>query len=403
MRCEELAPEALHGLDLVPFSGRERVQTSGSWLELTAGELPSICGPGARMCVLAAFDGEGVAAAIPAVRTEALGAPRPFPMDVEDLFFGLWIRHVDDRDRDLRRRAVAARVFGAALGRLNRSLRRALILHAPLAPASDALVARRLGPSAAEAALGAVLGRARALAAEEGRCAVIPRLLRRDGARWGGALDGFVRAATYPSAELIPGASLPARTRQMIRRNARLVERAGVTVEIARRAPEDVPFGALFAETAGRHVDPAPRLDDALFRAIGDRFPGSVRFLCARRAGRPVGFVAAFARGSAWEAWKCGADRSEAAGAPVYLDLVYGALPELAAREGGARIELGAGQIGLKRRYGARTCAVDVHVALPPGFLGRRVFSMYAKAVGEGIARAEGAEDQVESVATTPK
>lgn len=403
MRAEELGIEDLRGLDLVAFSGHDRVQTSVAWLELALGTLPSICGDGARLSVIAALDGAGMAAAIPAVRTEALEEARPFPMDAQDLFFGLWIRHVNHRDGDLRRRAIAARLFGAALGRVNRSLGRALILHVPLAPASDALVARRLGPSAASAAIRAALGRARAIAADEGRCVVIPRLCRRDAEMWGGALEGFFHAATYPCAELPLDVVPEARTRQMIRRNARLLERAGVTVEIARRAPHDMPLGALFAETAGRHGDPVPRLTDTLFRAIGESFPGSVWYLSARRGGHPVGFVMAFARGAVWEAWKCGVYRSEAGSTPVYLDLVYGKLPELAMKEGGVRLELGAGQIGLKRRYGARVCAMQAHVALPPGFLGRRLFSFYAKAVGEGIAQAEGVSDQVASVATTPK
>ncbi len=405
MRCEELQAEALQGLDLVAFSGHERVQTSAAWLKLAGETLPFIYGEGAQLSVIAALDGEGVAVAIPAVRTDACPQARPFPMDVDDLFFGLWIRHVGDRDRDLQRRALVSRWFGAGLRRLNRSMGRGLILQTPLAPASDALVARRLSSNAASPALRAALRQARAIAAEEDRCALIPRLLQRDAEMWSDALEGagFIRAATYPSAELELGAALPSRIGQMIRRNARLVERAGIRVEISRHAPEDIPFSALFEETAGRHNDPAPRLRDSLFRAIGEQCTGRVWFLSARRGTSPVGFVVAFERGSAWEAWKCGVHRAQAETAPVYLDLVYGKLPELAMREGGARLELGAGQIGLKRRYGARVLPVEVHIALPPRFLGRALFSRYARAVGEGIAMAEGALDQVESVATTPK
>ena len=397
--------EALQGLDLMAYSGHERLETSAAWLKLMEDALPSVYGEGARLSVIAALDGEGVAAAIPAVRTEALGQARPFPMDVEDLFFGLWIRHVGDRNRDLQRRAMASRWFGAGLRRLNRSMGRGFVLHTPLAPASDALVARRLTSNAASSALRAAQGKARAIEAEEDSCAQITRLLQRKAGMWTDALEGegFIRAATYPSAELELYASQPSRIGQMIRRNARLVERAGIFVEISQHAPEDMPLGALFAETAGRHNDPAPRLTDSLFRAIGERFAGQVWFLSARRGRSPVGFVVAFKQGSAWEAWKCGVHRAQADTAPVYLDLVYGKLPGLAMREGGARIELGAGQIGLKRRYGARVMPVEVYIALPPRFLGRALFSRYARAVGEGIAMAEGALNQVFSVATTPK
>jgi len=405
LRCEEVSVEALRGLSLVPFSGHDRVETSAAWLTLVEQALPSICGEGARLSVIVAFDAQGVAAAIPAVRTEALAEARPFPMDVEDLFFGLWTRHVGDRDRNLERRAMAARLFSRGMRCLNRSLGRGLVLHTPLAPASDALVARRLSASAAAAAVRAALGRARAIAAEEDRCALLPRLVQRDAGIWVDALvgEGYIRASTYPSAELLLGDALPARMRQMIRRNARLVERAEVTVEVTQTAPEDMPFSALFAETASRHNDPAPRLSDGLFRAIGKQFEANVWFLSARRGKRLVGFVVAFARGVAWEAWKCGIHRAEAARAPVYLDLVYGKLPALAAREGGTRIELGAGQIGLKRRYGARVCEMEAYIALPPRFVGGGLFSLYVKSVGKGIARVEGVMDQVESVATTPK
>lgn len=410
---EELPPSALRGADLVSVSGRGRLASTATWLDMVAGAAPSYCGPGATLHVLAAFDRRGVIAALPLVRTGEARSARPFPMDVEDLFFGLWTRHVPGGDPDLRRRALASRAFGAVLRRLCPSLRRGLILHAPLSPVSDALVSPAVSPSAAREAVGSLVARAREVAAAEDRCLLIPRLLRGDAPRWGESLSGLTRAATYPVAEIALADPPPARTRQGIRRNARLVERASITVEVTDHAPADVPFTALFEETARRHDDPVPRLDHGLFHSLSERFPGRVRFLCARSGGRVAGFVAALARGAEWEAWKCGVDRSVAGDAPVYLDLVYGRLRELAAREGAARVGLGAGEMAVKLHYGARVAKVDAYLGLPPSFLGKGAFEAYVRAVGEGIAREEPAPGarrpagpapaQDRSVATTPK
>lgn len=402
MRVLELSPEALAGRELVTISGEARIQYSAGWLSFTANRLESIVGPGAQMSVLAAFEGSELLAAIPMIRTSEEASARPFPMDFEDLFFGLWARNLGPGDPGLRARAWLSQGFGKVLGALNPSLRRTLVLHGPLAPASEALVAPRLALAHAALALSALVCGARRRAAAEGRCAVIPRLMRRDRARWGEALEGWTQVPSYSSAEYLPAAPPEGRTRQMIRRNARLMERAATSVETSRLAPTDLALGALFAQTAARHRDPAPRLDDRFFNELGARFAPRVRFLCARRGSLAAGFVAVLEHGSTWEAFKCGADRVVAGQAPVYLDLLYGRLREVAAAEGVARVDLGPGDLHVKRRYGARSYAVDAWVALPPSFRGGRALTAYLGEVGEGIARHE-IGSQVESVATTPK
>lgn len=386
MWCEELPPQAICGADLGSASGRERLTSTAAWLDIVAPSTASYCGAGATLHVLTALDRGEALAALPLVRTEEIGELRPFPMDVADLFFGVWTRHLPDGDASLRRRALASRAFGAALRRLNPSLSRGLILHAPLAPASDVLVSKRIGPGAAREAISMLLGRARQIAEEEDRCLLIPRLLSSEAAMWGEGLSMLTRAATYPVAEKDLRGSATGRTAQMIRRNARLVERAGLTIEIADRAPPDVPFGSLFDQTARRHKGPAPRLDHGLFHALAERFPGRVKVLSARAQGKVAGFVAALAEGPCWEAWKCGVDRSVAPGAPVYLDLVYGRLPEIAARSGASRIGFGTGSLDVKVRYGARVVKVDAYLGLPPSFLGKSAFRAYVKAVGDGIS-----------------
>ena len=175
-------------------------------------------------------------------------------------------------------------------------------------------------------AIAALLAEARAIADRENRCALLPRVPRREVGLWGGALDGWIRVPSYGSGELLLDSPPSARVRQMIRRNARLMDRLTVAVEELPEAPAGVPFGALFAGTAARHRDPAPMLNDVFFHALGARFPGAVRFLCARLGSRPAGFLAAIRHGTAWEAFKCGTDRVLAGQAPVYLDLVYGRL-----------------------------------------------------------------------------
>ena len=395
MRLEELAPERLASADLGPASGEPRLQHGARWLGFVDGALDAICGPGATLRVLVARDDDGPLAAIPMLRTSPSARPRPFPLDLEDMFFGLWIRNAGP---ELRTRARASYAFGAILRALNPSLGRALVLHAPLSPVSDALVAPRLSPAQATAALAALFGRAREIAADEGRCAFVPRLARHPRVR--PALDGWLRLPSYANAELLPRAPLARDPRQMLKRNRRLVERAGVTFEVTRAAPPDVPFGARFAATAARHRDPAPRLDDGFFRDLAARFPDEARFLVARAGGLPVAFVAVLRQGPSWEAFKCGSDRALAGGAPVHLDLLYGRLRELAAGEGVARVDLGPGDLDVKQRYGARAYPIDTFVALPPGFRGGRAFTAYLRAVSDGIERRE---RQVSRVATTPK
>lgn len=394
MRIEELPPGALASHPLRALSGEPRLQYTAPWLDFVEGALPAICGPGARLSVLAAREGGELRAAVPLVRTTPAARPRPFPWDLEDAAFGLWIRNLDPGDRSLRARALASRAFAAFLRAANPSLRRGLVLHAPLSPLSDALVAPRLDGVEAAAALRALLDQARRIAAEERRCAFIPRVLRQGGERWSECLPGWIRAPTYSSGAYLPGAPAPRRVRQMIHRNRRLMERSGVTVEITAGAPAGVPFGALFAATAGRHRDPAPLLDDRFFRDLAARFAPDVSFLCARREGLALGFLAVLRHGASWEAFKCGTDRALAGPAPVYLDLVYGRLRELAAAEGVARVDLGPGDLDVKRHYGAEALPVDCYVALPPGFRGSRAFAAYLAAVGEGIALHERGEDR---------
>lgn len=393
MWCKELPPAALRDAALVSVSGQGRLASTPAWLDAVAAEVPSYCGPGATLHVLAAFDRGGALAALPLVRTRRIDAPRPFPMDIEDLFFGLWARHVPPEDPTLRLRAAASRALGAMWRRGSPWLSRGLIVHAPLSSVSDALVSPSLGPSATEELIGTLLSRAVDIAAAEDRCFMIPRLLRRDAVRWGRGLAEIPRAATYPIAERTLGESLSSRTSQMIRRNARLVARADIDVQVTEHAPPDVPFASLFEETARRHADPAPHLEYNLFNSLAERFPGRVKFLCARDGDGVLGFVTALADGPSWEAWKCGVDRAAAGGAPVYLDLVFGRLPDLAARGGATTLGLGTGSLGVKRRYGARVEPVDVHVS-PPSLLGRGALLAYVRAVGEGIARAEPATAQ---------
>lgn len=402
MRFEEVAPGALGGHALRAISGVDRLQYTAAFLTFAAGALPAIGGPGARLGVLAAIDGDGPVAAIPMVRTSPQGGPRPFPMDVEDHFFGLWIRNIEGHDRALRARALLSAGFGAILAAWNPSLRRALIFHAPLSPVSDALVAPRLEPGRRAEVLRGLVTRGLEIAAAEGRCAFLPRVERRAVGAWGGALAGFMRVPGYSNAELLPLIPPDRRVRQMIRRNARLMERASVTVETSRAAPPGFPFGALFTRTASRHRDPAPRLDDEFFRQLGARFSPRVRYLCARREGRPVGFVAVLEQGTGWEAFKCGTDRDLAGPAPVYLDLLFGKLRDMAAAEGVARVDLGAGELAVKRHYGAVGCDVDSFLAWPPGFRGRRAFTAYLRAVGEGIAGHEGAAGSLSADAAPP-
>lgn len=393
MRIEELPPGALAEQPLRAFSGEPRLQYTAAWLDFVEGALPAICGPGARLSALAAREGGELLAAIPMVRTSPAARPRPFPWDLEDAAFGLWIRNLDPADRKLRARALASRAFDALLGALDPSLRRGLVLHAPLSPVSDALVAPRLDPAEAAGALRALLSGALRIAAEEQRCAFIPRLFRQGGERWNECLTDWIRVPTYSSGAYLPGAPAPRSVRQMIRRNRRLMEQSGVTVEITGDAPPDVPFGALFEATARRHRDPAPLLDDRFFRDLAARFAPDLRFLCARREGLALGFLAVLRHGASWEAFKCGTDRALAGPAPVYLDLVYGRLRELAAAEGAARVDLGPGDLDVKRHYGAEALPVDCYLALPPGFRGGRAFTAYLAAVGEGIARHERGED----------
>lgn len=394
MRVEEIAPADLARADLRAAPGGPRLQATPAWLDFTSGFLPSIAGAGAHLSALAAIEGARVVAAIPIVRSSP--GPRPFPFDLADLFFGVWIRAVPFTDRSLWLRARASAAFGAVLGALNPSLHRALVIHPPLSPISAAMVAPDLDAARARAALVDLLAEARAAADREDRCALIPRVPRREVDLWGPALDGWTRAPSYGSGEIL--AAPRARVAQMIRRNARLMDQLGARVEETRTAPDGVPFGRLFAGTAARHRDPAPSLDDAFFCALGARFPDAVRFLSARVGHLPAGFLVALRHGSSWEAFKCGVDRALAGRAPVYLDLVYGRLPALAAREGAARVELGPGDLEIKRRYGAEAYAVDAFVALPRRFRGRAPFTAYVRAIGEGIAR-----HQVASVATTPK
>ncbi len=388
MRLEEVAPGALAESDLRAAAGDGRLQYDARWLAFAAEALPRIAGEGARLSVLVALDGEGPLGALPLLRTTPRRRPRPFPFDLEDFFFGLWIRAAADGDRELRARALAARGLAAVLGAINPSLGRALVVHGPLAPVTDALAAPRLSPEQAPSVLAELTARARQIAADEGRCAFVPRLPRAADA-WREAFAGWTRVPCYPVAALSPLAPLSRSARQMIARNRRLVERHGVTVEVGHAAPPGVPFGALFAATAARHRDPAPLLDDGFFDALGARFAPRVRFVSARAGGRAAGFLAVLEHGASWEAFKCGTDRAAAAQAPVYLDLVYGRLRELAAEAGVARVELGAGELDLKRRYGARVEGVDAYVALPPGFRGGGAFTAYLGAVGEGIARRE--------------
>lgn len=394
MRIEEVAPAELTGADL-HAPGERRLQATPAWLDFVGGFLPAVAGPGARLGALAAFEGGRPVAAIPLLRTAPVAAPRPFPLDFADLFFGVWIRAVPFVDHSLWIRARLSAAFGAALGAVEPSLRRALVIHAPLAPTSTAMVAPELPPARGREAIAALLAEARAIADREERCLLIPRVPRREVDRWGGGLDGLVRVPSFGNAEILPG-SPPARIQQMIRRNARLMDRHGVTVDDTPGAPAGVPFGRLFAGTAARHRDPAPALDDAFFAALGARFPGRVRFLCGRAGAETAGFLVGLRHGSTWEAFKCGTDRVLAGAAPVYLDLVYGRLPALAG--GASRIELGPGDLEIKRRYGAQAYPVDAFVGLPPGFRGRAAFLAYLRAIGEGISR-----HQVARSATTPK
>lgn len=409
MRAREIAIDELGRL-LPEGSSAGRLQLGAAWLDFAARALASIAGPGAHASAIAVFDAAGLAAAAPVIRTSPGHGTRPFPWDLEDLFFGLWVRAAAGGDRDLRARALGARAFGAGIGAMNPSLRRTLVMHAPLSPESGVWLAPRLSTdearagsrhgAAGEDAVSSLLAHARQIAAREDRCAVVPRVRRSD-ERWAGSFPGWIRAPSYSNAEIEPGARPDRHVRHKLKGNRQWMDRRGVTVTETRSAPPDVPFGALFAATSARHRDPAPRLDDQLFRDLGERFPEHVRFLVARAAGRAVGFVIAIENGASWEAWKCGADRALAAGAPVYLDLAYGRLREIAARAGAVTVEIGPGELPLKRRYGAAVVPMDCLLALPPGFRGARVFEAYARAVGKGIAERE--LDQVASTATTPK
>ncbi len=400
MRFEELPPAALEGHELRTVSGAPRLQYSAPFLDLAARFLPDIAGPGARLSVLAAFDERGPVAAIPLLRTSPTPAPRPFPLDFQDHFFGLWIRNLESPDRELRARALFSRGLQSLLALVSPSFQRGLILHAPLSPVSEALVAPGQTADHAREALRGLLRQARRIAAEEGRSAIVPRVDRRHAPAWGDALSGFTRVGSYANAEFSLCTTIARRTRQMIRRNARQIEAAAVTVEITRDAPPGFPFGPLFTETARRHRDPSPHLGDPFFHELGARLSPRVRFLCARRGAHPLGFVAVLEQGTTWEAFKCGAHREPAGGPPVYLHLVYGKLRELAAAEGVSRVDLGPGELPVKRHYGASPVAMDSFVALPPGFRGAPALLAYLRAVGQGIAAHEG---HVASVATTPK
>ena len=400
MRLEELPPAALAGQELHTVSGTPRLQYTAPFLELAARFLLDIAGPGARLSVLAALDRHGPVAAIPLLRTSPRPGPRPFPLDLQDHFFGLWIRNLHSPDRHLRARALASRGLQALLRLANPSFQRGIVLHAPLSPVSEALITPRIPTGEALAALSALLRQTRHIAAAEGRCVFLPRVDRRHAPAWGDALSGFTRVGSYANAEFSLCTTIARRTRQMIRRNARQMQAAAVTVEITSAAPPGFPFGPLFEETARRHRDPSPHLGDPFFRELGARLSPRVRFLCARRGAHPLGFVAVLEQGTTWEAFKCGAHREPAGGPPVYLHLVYGELRELAAAEGVSRVDLGPGELPVKRHYGASPVAMDSFVALPPGFRGAPALLAYLRAVGQGIAAHEG---HVASVATTPK
>lgn len=389
MQVDERGAEALTDGDLLPLSGEPRLQYSAPWLAFCASRLAPICGHGSSLSVLAACVGDEIVAALPMVRTSATVSPRPFPWDFEDFFFGLWIRNWQPSHRVLRARATLARAFAAVLGAVNPALRRTLILHAPLAPISEVLVAAQRPRTLVRQAVQALLARARQLAADEGRCAFVPRVRRRDAALWADALTDWTRVESYSVAEYLPAASQGRHLRQMLTRNRRLVDRAGVTVEISPTVPAEFPMGALFAKTTARYRDPAPALDDVFFHELGACIAPRTRFLCVQRAGCPVGFLAVLEHDTFWEAFKCGMDREVAAPAPIYLDLVYGRLRELAATARIARVELGPGALDVKQHYGAHVHPIDSFVALPPGFRGRAAFTAYLRAVGAGIARHE--------------
>ena len=384
MHCEEMPPNQLPAGwgDANPSTGRSQYRPG--WLRFVEPWVEGVCGHGARLDAMVAFDARGPLAALPLVRV-ASTTPRPFPYDLHDTFFGVWMRNRDPTSRGLKSRAVGAEVLRGILRMLNHSRGSAIVVHAPLASVSEALwTPRSLGMDRA-AILRALFVEVQRTCAREGRGLFVPRVDERDGLMLG-AVSEFTGVPSYPNAELRVADEMDRRTRGSIRRNARQLERAGVRVERTVEPPAQFPFERLFRETNGRHPDPATRLDNQFFGNLAGLASG-VTYLLAYLQQRPVGFVVALDHGGVWEAFKCGVDRDAASPAPVYLDLLFGQLPIIARSAGSDVLELGPGALEVKAHYGARYRGVSAFFTLPDGYRLGRTFERYCRRVGDGIRK----------------